>query len=276
MKNRFSLSAGAVRQAEEPARGPKGGGGPERAVPSVLHVSPDGPAASAVVAFLKIEKAPRLLASLASRIPSDVIPMPIQRLSGFCRQSQGRPVAFSGVVVCVPERTLPEEDAGILRDLSGLIPVFRVLDDPREVGLTFFERCRDAIPRIPRSANRFEFRRPVVVARAQEPEHKWLLVVENLSAGGLFIRDPRLSCTPEELLQLRFPGLGEVPALLGRIRWVHTQRDRDSTPGYGCAFDSPSDPAVRRLLSGARALTQEAPEPPPARPGRPPGSRPPR
>ncbi|MDW7709829.1 MAG: PilZ domain-containing protein [Deferrisomatales bacterium] len=225
-------------------------------------LSENGARSSAVVAFLQIDKAPRLLASLASKVPSDVIPMPIARLAGFCGPTTGRPVAFSGVVLCVPEQALPEEDARILRDLGRLIPVYRIMDDPREVGLTFFERCRGTIPRVPRSEARFHFGRPVVVARLGKPDHEWLLVATNLSQGGLFIKDPHLGCDPEEPLELRFPGLTEVPTLLGRVRWVRGRGQGGVAPGYGCAFESPSDPAVRRLLTGARAALQGRCEPP--------------
>lgn len=271
MKTWFSPSAGAAGPAEEPVRRLEGRDGPGRGTPTARQGAPAGPETSSVVAFLKIEKAPRLLASLASRVPPDIIPMPMQRLSGYCRGEQSGRVAFSGVVVCVPECTLAEEDVSILRDLGRMIPVFRVLDDPREVGLTFFERCREATPRIPRSVVRFGFGRPVIVSRAKDPDHKRLFLAENLSQGGLFINDPHLSCDPDDILQLRFPGFSEVPELLGRIRWVRTESGPGAVRGYGCAFDSAPDSALRRLVSGAHALIRERPGPQPPGPGRFPG-----
>ncbi len=124
----------------------------------------DCAAASAIVAFVAITRAPKLLTSLARKVPPDIVPMPVDRLSSFCRRVRGTPIALNGLVVCVPEESLPEEDRAVVDDLGRLIPVLRIHDDPREAGRAFFERCREAAPRVPRAVDRFEYRRPVVVA----------------------------------------------------------------------------------------------------------------
>ena len=232
-------------------------------VSAPLLVLSDCAAASAIVAFVAIARAPKLLTSLARKVPHDIVPMPVDRLSSFCRSVRGTPIALNGLVVCVPEESLPEDDRAVLDDLGRLIPVLRIHDDPREEGRAFFDRCRQAAPRVPRAVDRFEYRRPVVVAPAGGASAPRLLLAENVSPGGLFLKDPCLSCDRDEVLRLRFPGLPEVPELIGRVRWVRAARERGQAAGYGCAFDNPVELAVRRLLADARTLAgQETPPPP--------------
>ena len=231
-------------------------------VSAPLLVLSDCAAASAIVAFVAITRAPKLLTSLARKVPPDIVPMPVDRLSSFCRRVRGAPIAVNGLVVCVPEESLPEEDRAVLDDLGRLIPVLRIHDDPREEGRAFFERCRKAAPRVPRAVDRFEYRRPVVVAPGGRASAQRLLLADNVSPGGLFLNDPCLSCDRDEVLRLRFPGLPEVPELIGRVRWVRTEREGGQSLGYGCAFDNPVDAAVRRLLADARTpKTQPRPLP---------------
>jgi hypothetical protein len=232
-------------------------------VSAPLLVLSDCAAASAIVAFVAITRAPKLLTSLARKVPPDIVPMPVDRLSNFCRRVRGTPIALNGLVVCVPEESLPEEDRAIVDDLGSLIPVLRVHDDPREEGRAFFDRCRQAAPRVPRAIDRFEYRRPVVVAPGGQTSAQRLLLAENVSPGGLFLKDPCLSCDRGEVLRLRFPGLPEVPELRGRVRWVRTEREGGQPLGYGCAFDNPVDAAVRRLLADARTSAGQETQPPP-------------
>jgi len=223
--------------------------------PSLLL--PDLRGASIVVAFVEIAKAPKLLASLG-KIPRDIVPMPIGRPSTLCRRGKDAPVALSGIVVCVPEAALAWPERKILEDLKRSIPVLRVCDDPRDAGRTFFDRCRETVPRVPRFLDRLPYRGPVVVARDGGYEiQQRLLLSENVSLGGVFLKDPALQCGPEDVLTLRFPGLIEVPELTGRIRWVRGEGQPGLPPGYGCAFDGPPEAAARRLLSAVRALEKE-------------------
>lgn len=217
---------------------------------------------SVIVAFLGLKRAPKLLASLAAKIPSDVIPMPVDRLSAPSRGGTTEAAPLNGVVVCVSEGTLPDEDRAILRELGSFIPVLRLLEDPREAGRNFFHRCRETHPRIPRRSERLDYRRPVVVARTQCLNGERLVIAENISPGGLFLKDPCQDFAPDEVVKLRFPGLPEVPALLAHVRWVREDGKRSHPPGYGCAFENPADLAVRRLLAAVESLMDPDAEPP--------------
>lgn len=246
------MRGAAPRRGESPA-------GDAAVVCAARLYSRDAEPASAIVAFLEIAQAPRLLASLASKIPPDIVPMPLERLSAYCQRPGAVPVALNGVVVCVPHEALAPEDRAIVEDLARLIPVLRIHDDPRGEGRGFFDRCREAQPRVPRAADRVVYRQPVTVTRADRPDPGRLLVAENVSPGGMFLKDPCLSCDPHEILRLRFPGLTDVPELTGRVRWVRPHRERGQPPGYGCVFDSPLEGAVRRLLAGVQAVREPAP-----------------
>lgn len=219
-------------------------------------VLPDTGATSIVVAFVEIAKAPKLLGSLG-QIPRDIVPMPIGSLSMLCRRGKDAPAALSGVVVCVPEADLPSTEQKILVELGRLIPVFRICEDSRDAGLSFFDRCRQVVPRVPRFVDRLDYRKPVFVARDGGDGIQRLLLSENVSLGGIFLRDPVVQCGPDDVLHLRFPGLVEVPELVGRVRWVRDAAKPGLPPGYGCAFDGPAELAARRLLSAVRSLEEE-------------------
>jgi len=219
--------------------------------------------APVVVGFVAIKQTPRLLVSLGSKIPRDIVPMPVDRLSTLCQRQRTAPVALHGLVVCVPQSRLPPEDRALIDDLATLIPVLRVGEDGREAGLTFFDRCRQATPKVPRSVTRLVYRQPVIVHRIGRAEEPRLLLSENVSPGGVFVHDPHLSCNSGDRLSLRFPGLRKVPELAGEIRWVQPDGTVGQLRGYGCAFDTALDLAVRRLLDEAQTPGEQASEEPP-------------
>jgi len=182
--------------------------------------------------------------------------MPIDQLSSRGRYPRTSPVPLHGLVVCVPQARLPAEERALIDDLATLIPVLRIGEDGREAGLTFFDRCRQTTARVPRPLTRQVYRQPVIVRRIGHADEPRLLLSENVSDGGVFVRDPTLSCSPGDRLLLRFPGLRKVPELTADIRWVQPESNGDRLLGYGCVFSAAPDLGVRRLLDEAEALAE--------------------
>lgn len=211
------------------------------------------------VAFVALAKAPKLLASLSAKIPPDVVPMPIERLTLLCRTANRHPTGINGVVVCVPQLQLPEIDRSILKDLAQIIPVFYVYEDRRDKAVTFFDECRKTPARTPRMPPRIAYRRPVAMALWGDAAAQRLLTSENVSPGGIFVKDPNPINVENGMASLRFLGLRKVPELLVRIRWIRETKTPGLALGYGCSFDNVSALALRRLF--ADATTRATPEP---------------
>jgi hypothetical protein len=211
---------------------------------------PEVPPQQFVVLFVGLAKAAKVLASLASKLPPDIIPLPTRDLESLYARSRPT-VSVSGVVLCVPREQLGDVDRAVLSDLERVLPIYSTCGQSVLTGREFFELCRQVNSCVPRDPNRKVFRIPAIVSPAPDTEEQRLIRIENVSSGGVFLEDPELRYTLTDLLKVRLAGQRDI--LLTEVRWVRDSKRPSEPMGYGCAFSDTTDRAVKKLLELAQS-----------------------
>ena len=204
-----------------------------------------------VVLFVTPSKASRLLASLASRLPEDIIPLPAEDIQSL--YARGRPtVPVSGIVLCVPREQLSNVDRSALHELERILPIYSTCGQSSMSGREFFEMCRQVSPCVPRDPDRKIFHTPAIVSPVNQTDTQRLISLENVSSGGLFLEDPELIHNVSDLLQVRLLD-GHGVSVQTEVRWTRDQKRPGEPLGYGCAFPGAQQYAVKKLLELAES-----------------------
>jgi hypothetical protein len=204
-----------------------------------------------VVLFAGLTRASNVVASLAARLPTDVVPLPTRSLESL--YARGRPtVSVSGIVLCVPRGQLSDVDRAVLNDLERVLPIYSTCGQSALTGREFFELCRQVSSCVPRDPNRKIIRVPAIVSPVAHTQHQRLIRTENVSPGGVFLQDPELRHEISDLLKVRLAGRQDI-LVQTEIRWLR-DRKRPSEPlGYGCAFSDTPDRTLNKLLEVAES-----------------------
>ena len=211
------------------------------------------PSQQFVVLFVALAKGSNVVASLAARLPADIIPFPTRDLESL--YARGRPtVPVSGIVLCVPREQMSDADRSVLRDLERVLPIYSTCGQSVLAGKEFFELCRQANSCVPRDPNRKVLRLPAIVFPGASREDQRLVSIENVSSGGVFLKDPELRHTISDILRVNVPGRHDI-SVQSEVRWVRNRKRPAEALGYGCAFSDTAGRAVNKLLE----LAQSAP-----------------
>jgi hypothetical protein len=204
-----------------------------------------------VVLFAGLTRASNVVASLAARLPTDIIPLPTRSLESL--YARARPtVSVSGIVLCVPREQLSDEDRAVLSDLERVLPIYSTCGQSALTGREFFELCRQVNSRVPRDPNRKVFRVPAIVSPVAHTQDQRLIRIENVSPGGVFLQDPELRHEISDLLKVRLPGRQDI-LVQTEIRWLRDTKRPSEPLGYGCAFSDTADRTLKKLLEVAES-----------------------
>jgi hypothetical protein len=204
-----------------------------------------------VVLFAGLTRASNVLASLAARLPTDIIPLPTRSLESLYARSRPT-VSVSGIVLCVPREQLSDVDRAVLGDLERVLPIYSACGQSVLTGREFFELCRQAHPGVPRDPHRKIVRVPAIVAPVAHTQDQRLLRIGNVSPGGMFLQDPELLHELSDLLQVRLAGRLDI-WVQTEIRWLRDRKRPREPLGYGCAFSDTADRTLNKLLEVAES-----------------------
>lgn len=141
---------------------------------------------------------------------------------------------ISGVLRNGAPGELPPEEQEVLAEMARRFPL-AAADDGAERLAAWADRCASAEPQLPRKPDRIPWGGAAVV-ELPDGRAPRMCVASNVSAGGLFLVEPRSKPRVGDRVSVRFPSLGPTVRAQAIVRWVQARGTPAQPAGYGCEF----------------------------------------